>query len=64
MGLLDPRFKYVPSTATDIAGTWRRHGFDAPKNAERRARLNQRLVGVAASAEAEASVHPLVRKSA
>jgi hypothetical protein len=39
MSLLDPRFKYVPATSTDITATWRRHGFDARWNTERRARL-------------------------
>ncbi len=28
--LLDPRFRYVPSTATDIRATFRRLGWVAP----------------------------------
>jgi len=34
--LLDLRFNYVPSAATDIAATWRRFGFDANANQQRR----------------------------
>jgi len=41
MRLLDPRFKYVPATSTDITTTWRRFGFDARKNVERRARQQE-----------------------
>ena len=58
MGLLDPRFRYVPATATDITATWRRHGFDARWNAERRARLQEQAVN------ADAAIHPLLRKTA
>jgi hypothetical protein len=43
MDLLDPRFRYVPAAATDIAATWRRFGFDSRRNEERRARIRQRL---------------------
>ena len=25
--LFDPAFKYVPSTATDVTQTWRKHGW-------------------------------------
>jgi hypothetical protein len=41
MGLLDPRFNYVPAAATDVASTWRRFGFNPGSNDERRARLRQ-----------------------
>jgi hypothetical protein len=41
MSLLDPRFRYVPAVATDVNATWRRFGFDAQQNAERRARLKR-----------------------
>lgn len=41
MNLLDPRFKYVPAAATDIASTWRRFGFDPLANERRRARLKR-----------------------
>ncbi len=39
MGLLDARFKYTPSTKTDVASTWRRFGFRPTTSAERNARL-------------------------
>jgi hypothetical protein len=61
VSLLDPRFKYVPAASTDITATWRRHGFDERRNAERRERLHQRK----ASAEASvAAIHPLLRRTA
>jgi hypothetical protein len=41
MGLLDPRFNYVPAAATDVAATWRRFGFNPGSNEERRARLRR-----------------------
>lgn len=41
MSLLDPRFRYVPAVATDVTATWRRFGFDAQQNEERRARLSR-----------------------
>jgi hypothetical protein len=62
MTLLDPRFNYVPAASTDITATWRRHGFDARWNAERRARLQQR--GAAAAEPASAAIHPLLRRTA
>ena len=61
MSLLDPRFKYVPAGQTDITATWRRHGFDARWNAERRARLQQRIASADA---ASAAIHPLLRRTA
>jgi hypothetical protein len=61
VSLLDPRFKYVPADATDITATWRRHGFDAGRNAERRERLQQRSASPDISS---AAIHPLVRRSA
>jgi len=65
MGLLDPRFKYVPAASTDITSTWQRHGFDARWNAERRARLQKRIISEAAPADAaSAAIHPLVRRTA
>jgi len=57
MTLLDPRFRYVPAAETDVTSTWRRFGFDAGKNAERRARLQQPI-------EETAAIHPFVRKTA
>jgi hypothetical protein len=56
MNLLDPRFKYVPAAATDIASTWRRFGFDPLANEKRRARLKRLL-----SSEAEPAALSLVR---
>lgn len=38
MSLLNPRWKYTPSTATDIRETLRKHGFKATTDAERKAR--------------------------
>lgn len=63
MSLLDPRFKYVPAVATDITATWRRHGFDARRNAERRARLQERVARADAGAT-NAPVYALVRRTA
>jgi hypothetical protein len=59
MSLLDPRFRYVPAASTDIRATWRRHGFDARSNSERRARLQH-----TAADAAGAAIHPLLRRSA
>jgi hypothetical protein len=38
MRLLDPRFKYIASTKTDVAATWKRFGFRPTTESERRAR--------------------------
>ena len=38
MRLLDTRFKYIPSTSTNIVATWKRHGFKPTTEAERQAR--------------------------
>lgn len=38
MRLLDSRFKYIPSTSTNVASTWRRFGFRPTTEAERSAR--------------------------
>jgi hypothetical protein len=38
MTLLDPRFKYIPADATDVAATWQRFGFNAQENERRRAK--------------------------
>jgi len=38
MRLLDARFKYVPSTNTNVASTWRKFGFRPTTEAERSAR--------------------------
>ncbi len=48
MRLLDARFKYTPSTSTNVASTWRRFGFrpttDAERNARQRRSLEQQAV--------------------
>jgi hypothetical protein len=56
MNLLDPRFKYIPAAATDIASTWKRFGFDPLANEKRRAKLKRLL-----SSETEPGVLSLVR---
>jgi hypothetical protein len=56
MNLLDPRFKYIPAAATDVASTWKRFGFDPGANQKRRAMLKRLL-----SSETEPSVLSLVR---
>jgi hypothetical protein len=61
MSLLDPRFNYVPAAETDITATWRRHGFDARRNAERRARLEQHSANAQSTGPA---IHPLLGRSA
>ena len=33
--ILDPRFRYVPSSCTDVTVTWRRFGFNPRRNAAR-----------------------------
>lgn len=38
MRLLDSRFKYIPSTNTNVASTWRKFGFRPTTDAERSAR--------------------------
>ena len=63
MGLLDPRFQYVPAASTDITATWRRHGFDARRNDERRARLQQRVSNAEAAAT-NGPVYALLRRTA
>ena len=50
MRLLDSRFKYVPSTSTNVASTWRKFGFRPTTDAERSAR-QRRLQTTAPSAE-------------
>ncbi len=44
IGLLDPRFNYIPANATDIVATWRRFGFDPRANQQRRERLRDSLM--------------------
>lgn len=42
MRLLDRNFKYIPSSETDVASTWRRFGFRPTTEKERRARGSER----------------------
>ncbi len=46
MRLLDSRFKYVPSTSTNVASTWRKFGFRPTTDAERSARQRRLQSGV------------------
>jgi hypothetical protein len=43
MRLLDARFKYTPSTSTNIVSTWKRHGYKPTTEAERQARQRRAL---------------------
>ena len=38
MRILDQKFRYVPSEATNVAATWKRFGFRPTTDVERRAR--------------------------
>ena len=46
MRILDARFKYTPSTNTNIVTTWKRHGYKPTTEAERLAR-QRRAMGTA-----------------
>jgi len=46
MRLLDARFKYTPSTNTNIVATWKRYGYKPTTDAERQAR-QRRAMGLA-----------------
>jgi hypothetical protein len=46
MRLLDSRFKYVPSTSTNVASTWRKFGFRPTTDAERSARQRRLQTGM------------------
>ena len=43
MRILDARFKYTPSTSTNIVATWKRHGYKPTTEAERMARQRRAL---------------------
>jgi hypothetical protein len=47
MRLLDTRFKYTPSTSTNIVATWKRYGYKPTTEAERQAR-QRRVLGLPA----------------
>ena len=58
MRILDARFKYTPSTSTNIVATWKRHGYKPTTEAERTAR-QRRAMAVANGEARTASVTPL-----
>jgi hypothetical protein len=58
MRLLDARFKYTPSTSTNIVTTWKRHGYKPTTEAERLAR-QRRALGITHSEPRSASVTSL-----
>jgi hypothetical protein len=65
MNLLDPRFRYVPAVATDVAATFRRFGFNPRANRERRARTTCLVADVTTQEHSETAViHPLLRMKA
>ena len=43
MRLLDARFKYTPSTSTNIVSTWKRYGYKPTTDAERQARQRRAM---------------------
>ena len=43
MRLLDAKFKYTPSTSTNIVATWKRHGYKPTTEAERQARQRRAM---------------------
>jgi hypothetical protein len=58
MRILDARFKYTPSTNTNIVATWKRHGYKPTTEAERTARQRREL-GKTVGDSYSASVTPL-----
>jgi hypothetical protein len=59
MRILDARFKYTPSTSTNIVATWKRHGYKPTTEAERNARQRRAMAHVSGEARSSASVTPL-----
>jgi len=53
VGVLDPKFHYIPAAATDVAATWRRFGFNPRANEERRARRRRLLADATAQERSE-----------
>ena len=43
MRLLDSRFKYTPSSNTNVVATWKRHGYKPTTEAERQARQRRTM---------------------
>jgi hypothetical protein len=58
MRLLDPGFRYVPATRTDIRATWQRFGFRPTTEAERRARQRSLETGAASAPPADIDLLP------
>jgi hypothetical protein len=50
MRIYDARFKYTPSTSTNIVSTWKRFGFKPTTESERLARQRRALTEPDASA--------------
>ena len=59
MRIYDSRFKYTPSTDTNILSTWKRYGFRPTTERERLARQRREELGVNADATQGASVTQL-----
>jgi hypothetical protein len=59
MRIYDSRFKYTPSTSTNILSTWKRHGFRPTTERERLARQRDTLAAAAEATQSSASVTPL-----
>jgi len=59
MRIYDARFKYTPSTSTNIVSTWKRFGFKPTTEAERLARQRRAQLRQEASESLAASVTQL-----
>jgi hypothetical protein len=58
MRIYDARFKYTPSTSTNIVSTWKRFGYKPTTESERLAR-QRRALQADAGEQGGASVTPL-----
>jgi hypothetical protein len=59
MRIYDARFKYTPSTSTNIVSTWKRFGFKPTTESERLARQRRALLREEETEAAGASVTQL-----
>ena len=59
MRIYDARFKYTPSTSTNIVSTWKRFGFKPTTESERLARQRRALLREDETEAAGASVTQL-----
>jgi hypothetical protein len=59
MRIYDARFKYTPSTSTNIVSTWKRFGFKPTTESERLARQRRALLREGETEAAGASVTQL-----